>query len=312
TGVIDDFTQTIQEELDFREEARNMDEFNEILAKHGEDSRICAPHVYWERTSERLLTMERFYGFKADDIEEAKRRNHDSERWLRVGLRGWNLTMMLHGFFHGDVHAGNLMFLPDRDKIGYIDFGIVGRFTPEQRMQVLRYVLSFATSDFEELARVLVEMNAADADIDIPTVAKDLERVYAPMLSVSMSEIDYGRMLPDIIANSRQHGLRMPREFILILKQLLYFDRYAKLSAPDLNVFSDVYLFDFLFTPAAAESGLDLTKIGVLLMAVQKKMSQELTAPVGPIDSAIGASKNGESGAPRQKKKVKVRVKPKT
>ncbi len=196
-----------------------------------------------------------------------------------MGLRAWNLTMMLHGFFHGDVHAGNLMFLPKEGKIGFIDFGIVGRFDAEQRMQVMRYVLSFSTQDFNELARVMAEMDAlTNSAVDLEALAADMQRVYSPMLSQALSELDYGRLLPDVISVSRKHGVRMPREFILILKQLLYFDRYAKRAAPNLNVFSDVYLVDFLFTPEAAQCGIDMAKVGQLLMAVQKLMAERHAA----------------------------------
>ncbi len=137
-------------------------------------------------------------------------------------------------------------------------------------MQVLRYVLSFNTQDFEELSRVMVEMGAVDENIDVKALAGDLKQVYSPLLSRALSEIEYGRVLPDIIANSRKHGIMMPREFILILKQLLYFDRYAKLAAPQLNVFNDLYLIDFLFSPAAAESGIDMGAVGRLIMSIQQ------------------------------------------
>jgi aarF domain-containing kinase len=270
TGVVDDFSKTIAEELDFRTEGRNMDEFNAIMKKHGTDHEIVAPKVFWDFTAPKLLTMERFYGFKADDVAKFKALGIDAEKWLRIGMRGWNMTMMLHGFFHGDVHAGNLMFLPERKQIGFIDFGIVGRFDKDQRMQVLRYVLSFNTQDFEELSRVMVEMGAVDKNIDVKALADDLKQVYSPLLSRALSEIEYGRVLPDIIANSRKHGIMMPREFILILKQLLYFDRYAKLAAPQLNVFNDLYLIDFLFSPAAAESGIDMGAVGRLIMSIQQ------------------------------------------
>ena len=274
-GVIDDFATTIQEELDFTVEGRNMDEFNAIMKRHGEDHRLVAPYVHWDFTTQRLLTMERFHGIKADDVDAARALGIDSEEWLRIGLRGWNLTMMLHGFFHGDVHAGNLMFLPERKQMGFIDFGIVGRFDQEQRTQVMRYVLSFATQDYVELATVMVQMDALEQEVDMDALTADMERVYKPMLEQSLQSLDYGRLLPDVIANSRKHGIRMPREFILILKQLLYFDRYAKLAAPDLNVFTDTYLVDFLFTPAAVECGVNLSQVGALLMAVQQRVQNQ-------------------------------------
>lgn len=279
TGVIEDFTATITEELDFTCEGKSMDQFNAIMKRHKSDDMVCAPVVHWDTTTRRLLTMERFYGFKADDVETAKAKGLDSEKWLRVGLRAWNLTMMLHGFFHGDVHAGNLMFLPERGQIGFIDFGIVGRFDKTQRMQVMRYILSFTTQDFRELAAVMSEMDAITGkNVDMEALAADMERVYSPMLTQALSELDYGQLLPDVIAVSRKHGIRMPREFILILKQLLYFDRYAKLAAPNLNVFNDVYLVDFLFTPEAAECGIDMAQVGQLLMSVQKMVMARTAA----------------------------------
>lgn len=289
TGVISDFQQTIREELDFTVEGESMDRFNSILQQHGMSEQIVAPKVHWDYTTRRLLTMERFYGLKADDVAGARAQNVDTEKWLRVGMRGWNLTMMLHGFFHGDVHAGNLMFLPERNQIGFIDFGIVGRFDASQRMQVMRYILSFATQDFRELSQVMLDMGAVEGEVDIDTMADDMERIYTPMLEQSLAELDYGGLLPDIIANSRKHGIRMPREFILILKQLLYFDRYAKLAAPNLNVFTDAYLVDFLFTPEAARCGIDLSQVGKLLMAVQKNL-QERRAQEAAREAAKAAS----------------------
>jgi len=275
TGIVDYFSATIAQELDFRAEGQNMDEFNEIMRKHSFDSEVAAPIVYWDYTTRRLLCMERFYGIKADDVQEARAQNIDTEKWLRVGMRAWNMTMMLHRFFHGDVHAGNLMLLPKRNQIGFIDFGIVGRFDAEQRMHVLRYVLAFTTQNYRELANVMVEIESVSRDVDIDAMAADMEELYKPLLERSISDLDYGKILPKLIRNAQKYGVQVPREFILIIKQLLYFDRYAKLSAPNLNVFNDLYLVDFLFTPAAAEQGIDTNAIAQMLMSVQQMQSQQ-------------------------------------
>jgi predicted unusual protein kinase regulating ubiquinone biosynthesis (AarF/ABC1/UbiB family) len=70
-------------------------------------------------------------------------------------------------------------------------------------------------------------------------MARDLERAYAPMRTRSFAEIKYGDILPEIMRVSVKHRMRLPREFVLVTKQMLYFDRYAKLLAPNLNIFSD-------------------------------------------------------------------------
>jgi predicted unusual protein kinase regulating ubiquinone biosynthesis (AarF/ABC1/UbiB family) len=269
-GIVEDFRATLLGEIDFRREAANMEEFNRILADAGE-TQVVAPRVCWELTSERVLTMERFFGLKADDVAEIRRLGLDTERNLRVGLRGWLLTLLLYGFFHGDVHAGNLLYLPERNQVGVIDFGIIGRFDDAQRLQILRYILSFTARDFRGLADLMVEMGAAPPTVDRENFARDMDAAFAPLLEKSIADIRYEEVLPTILRGALRYDVRLPREFILILKQLLYFDRYAKLTAPNLNVFTDLYLVDFLFTPLAARHGIEATQLAGLFLAVQAR-----------------------------------------
>lgn len=269
TGVIGDFDRTIHEEIDFTREAENLRDFNRFMVLHDIED-VKAPRPVDHLVTRRVLVMERFHGVKADDVDNLVASGIDPEVYLRKGLRAWLLTVTLHGFFHGDAHAGNLMMLPDGPACGFLDFGIIGRFTDTQRMQVLRYVLAFAAQDYEALAEIMLEIGAVKDDIDVPALIADLEEVYGPLLSKSMAEIHYDEILPDATRVAYRYGITLPREFLLILKQLLFFDRYAKLAAPTLNVFSDYYLVDFLFTPAAMRAGLDFNVLMPLLTKVQQ------------------------------------------
>jgi len=236
-GVVEDFESNIREELDFRLEAAHMAEFNRIMGVQGQ-SRVAAPRVVAELSTPRVLVMERFYGHRVDDIEKV-RESGDAEERLLIGMRAWFQCMILHGFFHGDVHAGNLMTLDD-GRIGFLDFGIVGRFSPERREQVTDYLIAFATGDFRKLADVMVAMGSIDRDqVDLESLSRDLEAVYEPMLSNELAPVKYADIIPTILRTGIQHGMRMPRDFVLVVKQMLYFDRYAKLLAPELNVFRD-------------------------------------------------------------------------
>jgi predicted unusual protein kinase regulating ubiquinone biosynthesis (AarF/ABC1/UbiB family) len=235
-GIIEDFRTTIREELDFRLEAANMDEFNRIVAELGHRD-VRAPRVEVTLTTRRVITMDRLYGVRVDDVEAVKQRVDPEERLIH-GLHVWFQCMILYGFFHGDVHAGNLMLLDDNG-LGFLDFGIIGRFSKRTRNLITDYIIAFATGDYRQLARVLVSMDAVAHGVDLDAMARDLERAYAPMLKLSFGEIKYGDILPSIMRVSVRHQMRLPREFVLVTKQMLYFDRYAKLLAPKLNVFSD-------------------------------------------------------------------------
>jgi predicted unusual protein kinase regulating ubiquinone biosynthesis (AarF/ABC1/UbiB family) len=236
-GIIDDFAVTIGEELNFLLESRNMEEFNRIMGELGHAD-VRAPRVNVALTTRRIITMERFYGVRVDDVQAIQKSGIDSESKLIYGLRCWFQCMILYGFFHGDVHAGNLMMLDDGG-LGFLDFGIIGRFSARTRRQITEYIVAFATGDYRKLGQVLLSMDAVAAGVDLDAMARDLERAYAPMLKMSFGELKYGDVLPSILRASVKHRMRLPREFVLVTKQMLYFDRYAKLLAPRLNVFSD-------------------------------------------------------------------------
>src|SRR4051794_5816145 len=236
-GVVDDFTKTLTEELDFRREAANLDRFNEIMRELAHHN-IRAPVPHHEYTTRKVLIMEQFSGVRVDQFDDIRRRGIDGEGKLIAGLRAWFQCVVFYGFFHGDVHAGNLMLLDD-DTIGFLDFGIVGRFDDKERYLVTDYMIAFASGNYKRLAEIIVEMAGAPTGLDMDGFIGDLKEPYSPLLTLSFGEVNYAEFLPGIQRTAPRHQMRMPNEFILITKQLLYFDRYAKSLAPKLNVFTD-------------------------------------------------------------------------
>ena len=236
-GIVDDFTNTLSEELDFRREAENLDKFNDIMRELGHKN-IRAPVPQHEYTTRKVLVMERFSGLRVDRFEEIKAQGIDGESKLVDGLRAWFQCVVFYGFFHGDVHAGNLMLLDD-DTIGFLDFGIVGRFDDKARYLVTDYMIAFASGNYKRLAEIIVEMAGKPPGLDMDGFVRDLGETYSPLLKLSFAEVNYADFLPGIQRTASRHRMKMPNEFILITKQLLYFDRYAKSLAPKLNVFTD-------------------------------------------------------------------------
>jgi predicted unusual protein kinase regulating ubiquinone biosynthesis (AarF/ABC1/UbiB family) len=236
-GVVDDFTKTLTEELDFRKEAANLDRFNEIMRELGH-KHIRAPVPHHEYTTRKVLVMEKFSGLRVDKFDEIRSRGIDGESKLVDGLRAWFQCVVFYGFFHGDVHAGNLMLLDD-DTIGFLDFGIVGRFDDRERYLVTDYMIAFASGNYKRLAEIICEMAGTPPGLDMDSFVRDLGDTYRPLLTLSFGEVNYASFLPGIQRTATLHKMRMPNEFILITKQLLYFDRYAKALAPKLNVFTD-------------------------------------------------------------------------
>jgi predicted unusual protein kinase regulating ubiquinone biosynthesis (AarF/ABC1/UbiB family) len=233
--VVEDFAANLADELDFRREAKNLDQFNTIMARHNLDG-VAAPKPIHELSGVRVLVMERFIGFRIDDTAGLATMEGDFEAKLLLGMRAWFRCLLVHGFFHGDVHAGNLMVLGD-GRVGFLDFGIVGRFEGNRHRLVSDFLVATATRNFLALARAMIEMGHMEK-VDEKALAKDLERECAPLLDPSRPA-KYADLLPVITRAVIRHRMRMPRDFVLILKQMIYFDRYAKLLAPKLNIFAD-------------------------------------------------------------------------
>jgi aarF domain-containing kinase len=235
SAVVDDFNTNLQEELDFRLEAKNLDEFNAIMERYTMAG-VCAPKPVHEFTSRSVLVMERFFGSRIDAPDVVERYRDSIEERLLLGMRAWFRCLIVHGFFHGDVHAGNLMVLDD-GRIGFLDFGIVGRFEGTKKTLVSDFLLSMASRNFKQLATAMLTMGDVK-HVDADVMAKDLEEQCAPLLDPSRPA-KYSDLLPAVTRASMRHRMPLPRDFVLIMKQMLYFDRYAKLLAPQLNIFAD-------------------------------------------------------------------------
>ncbi|TGK06275.1 AarF/ABC1/UbiB kinase family protein [Leptospira fletcheri] len=241
------FQSSILEEIDFRKEASNLEEFERYLLAAGE-TRARVPKVYHGLSTEKILVMERFYGAPITDEVSLRKYSPDPARTLSDALEIWFSTLSHSGFFHADVHAGNLMILRD-GTVGFIDFGIVGRISPKIWEGLMIFLEGLATNRPERIAKGLIRMDSTAEGVDEKKLAQDLGKVFDEMsemvLGIQMGELEAfdERKLNAILFEFRElalrNGLKIPKEFGLLIKQILYFDRYVKAFAPDIDLIRD-------------------------------------------------------------------------
>ena len=262
-AVVEDFATTLSEELNFMIEARSMERFGQVLHHSGASGvGVRVPKVHWELTSPRVLTMERIHGYKIDDLASLQATGWDLGRALKRAVRAWLEAALEHGFFHGDVHAGNLMLDTDGNVV-FLDFGICGTFDDETRHIVRRGLPALLVSgDFEAVAQAIFDMGAVLNPSSLEESAKDIAEIVEPILGRPLSEISYGQVLIDIVRIGTRYEVRLPRELVLVAKQLLYFERYAKLMAPDWAILADPELLAFLFGDMASDEVGDVSAGG--------------------------------------------------
>ncbi|XP_042957390.1 uncharacterized aarF domain-containing protein kinase At5g05200, chloroplastic isoform X3 [Carya illinoinensis] len=221
-GIVKDIRESMLEEVDFYKEAANIESFRRYLEAMGLTQQATAPKVYQYCSTQRVLTMQRLYGVPLTDLDSITSLVSNPESSLITALNVWFGSLLACESFHADVHAGNLWLLRD-GRIGFLDFGIVGRISPKTWAAMEVFLASIATEEYESMASALIEMGATNKDIDAEAFARDLEKIF---LSIQ-------------VRVSESYGLRFPREFALLMKQLLYFDRYTRLLAPSLNMLQD-------------------------------------------------------------------------
>ncbi|CAJ1408990.1 unnamed protein product [Effrenium voratum] len=250
--IASDLRQSMLGELDFREELRNLDVYREFLEENGLSAIAAAPKPYPHASSKRVLTMERLSGVPLVDLDRIRQYTSDPEGTLVNALNVWALSVQKCEFFHADVHAGNLLVLED-GRVGFIDFGIVGRLSPQMATGIDRLNAALAVSDARGMASALISMGATVGEVNEDAFAADIESLISRLGGGSLDDVNGTSVdesqIQDVVLDIAQvagnNGLKLPREFGLLIKQSLYFDRYTKLLAPELNMMSDDRIANF-------------------------------------------------------------------
>ncbi|MBS9779222.1 MAG: AarF/ABC1/UbiB kinase family protein [Moraxellaceae bacterium] len=258
--IIDEIRIRMQAETDFLQEAENIADFHQFLAD-SDNQNVTAPQVINNLTTKRVLTMTRLHGVSMIDMEGMKRYCLDPAKVMADTLNTWFASVMQAKNFHADLHAGNLMLLTD-GRIGFIDFGIVGQVQPQSWQASYAMMDAIPQRDYRKMAECMIDigMTKDRSQIDIFQLADDIKAMIDSIMGVEVdSEMlnnmktvnsdsinqanqtldEMNQLLLKLAEIGKRHGIRFPRDFVLLTKQMLYFDRYMQVLAPDMDMFHD-------------------------------------------------------------------------
>jgi ubiquinone biosynthesis protein len=214
-GVLREFSESLLAELDYRREAANERFFRSVFSK---EPGFSIPDVIGEYTTGRVLTHERVEGRKVSDVSglSSRRRAAVSQRIARFVLE----PAFEHGVFYADPHSGNLMIQED-GSLAVVDFGMVGRLTPEARRRVAGMFLAISRRDAERLTDRLIEVTAPRRPIDRSQLTNDVERFIERYVDVSFDDVPLGNALGELLHVLRRHQLRLPSNYAALIKALV-------------------------------------------------------------------------------------------
>ncbi|WP_161895602.1 ABC1 kinase family protein [Gordonia spumicola] len=244
--VVEDFADGLGAELDFRNEAATMAEWFECLQPGPFGDRVRVPRVYPEFTTKRVMTMERVYATRIDDVRAVRAAGHDGEALVRNLLLSLLDSAFHGGLFHGDLHAGNVL-VDDDGLLVLLDFGIVGRFDARTRRILRQLVVDLIVKqDYDSAGRAIFLLGAVHNPGSTTKGGDDLRKVTSPLSTTELGSMSYTDLGRQLAAVAKAHDARLPRELVLVGKQLLYVEKYMKLLAPRWKAISDREIYGYM------------------------------------------------------------------
>jgi len=228
-GMFLEFERALSSELDFGLELKNLQQFHKSFY-HMEGIRF--PEPIEALSSHRVLCMEFLEGVQ---IRKAREQGFDmeviGERYLSLAY-----TMLFdHGFFHGDLHPGNVLVLPDQS-IGVLDCGMVGRLTREMKDQLATLIYALYRGDNKLIAKIFFEISIKKERIDYIAFERDAVQVAEKHWSGgSFAEMDIGAFLMDLTTNALRHKVYAPTAFTMFFKAVLTTEGLAKSLLPEVD-----------------------------------------------------------------------------
>lgn len=233
--ILDEMRARMLMETDFLAESRHIERFRDYLKKIG-NTKVTAPTVHKELTTKRVLTMDLLVGKSLVDESLGLTNNTEHAKQVMSDvLDTWFLSLMMMSEFHADLHAGNLMMLED-GRIAFLDFGLVGQIEPKSLQACFMLVQSLQVSDYLGMAQAMVDIGMTGNKVDVNRLGEDLHRMLGKVGKDNQPE-SLNVMMLELAEIGKRHGIHFPRDFALLLKQLLYFDRFMVTLAPDMELF---------------------------------------------------------------------------
>jgi ubiquinone biosynthesis protein len=232
-AVIDEFSRSIRQELDYRLEGRNADAFRRDFAG---DEHVIIPKVFWSYTRSRVLTLEYVDGVQLADVGES---THTLEERRQIAIQmtqAWMTMIFRNGFFHGDPHPANILVLAP-DRLGLVDFGLAGKLTDDDVSKATRLFIDVANENVDALPKRL-----ADLGVEYPKEREDefrseLRELYYRYYGASLAEIDPMQVIRETFALIYSMNLRLPTRFLLLDKAIATLGGVGVDLYPDFNVF---------------------------------------------------------------------------
>jgi ubiquinone biosynthesis protein len=230
--VVEAFAETVRVEMDLRMEAAAASELRDNFE---DEPNFRAPAIDWTRTARRVLTLERVTGLRVDDIDRLDALGHDRHEIMRTASHAFFRQVFEHGFFHADMHPGNV-FVSDDGALTVIDFGIMGRLDRPTRDYLADMLFGMLTRDYQLVADVHFRAGYVPASQSKEAFAQACRSIAEPILGKPLHEISLGRLLQQLFQITETFKMETQPQLLLLQKTLLMAEGMGRKLDPTVNM----------------------------------------------------------------------------
>ncbi|AEA33695.1 ABC1 kinase family protein [Hippea maritima] len=229
--LINEFDKTIHREMDYEVEAHYIEVFKKNLSKF---DYVYVPDVYWEFTTQKIITMEYIFGYKATNKQLLIDKGFDLSKMATKGAKVFWYQIFDVGLFHADPHPGNIIIMED-GRICYIDYGMVGKINDDDKMALIEMISGFIEKDVDRIIYSIDNFTSTKEAINEQELKNDIDELIEMYHSLPLKRMNLSRMLREIFSILRKHGILIKRSSSRLLRAIIIADGVGRDFNPDFN-----------------------------------------------------------------------------
>jgi len=228
--VVEEFAQALRDELDYTIEGRNADRLRERF----QDDGVYIPVVYWDHTTRRVITLSEIKGIKLSEANRLAIEGYDLHSVAAILVRTYLNQVFVHGIFHADPHPANILVVGDR--LGLVDFGIVGHLTIPMREALGDLLFALVQQSADDLVHVITRLGVTRESRDRDALRRDVQRLVARYYDASLESLPVADFLGDVMGVAFKHQLRLPADLALLARTVVVLEGVARSLDPSIVI----------------------------------------------------------------------------
>ncbi|WP_423406978.1 ABC1 kinase family protein [Heyndrickxia sp. MSNUG] len=233
TEMVEELSESIRRELDYSEEARNTD----IVQRQFEKCEsIKVPEIFHDYSTDQILTMEKIDGIKLNELHTMAATIDEKRKIADLLVSAFITQILREGFFHGDPHPGNILYIPENQQLVFIDFGQVGRLSASMRYDSSSMMMGIMQEDTHQIVKAIFRMAYVPSDINERHFYDDVEAIRKMVDHSPKEGLSLGLTVKELFSAAQEHRIILPKEMTMMGKALVTIEGIISEMDPSLDM----------------------------------------------------------------------------